>query len=202
MQMRVVGGLGGSSGGDRRGYVETFQVAGAKGSAWGGVGGEAEEGLWGSWRPAKGIGVMRSHGKCRAGVQVGEGCGRLAKEESQRGARADSRTPAGRLLGQLQPVDGEAVGTTAHTAPLALALHVALCLAHVCCLDLVAAVALGTELQAGIQVTPGGGCCQARAVATTKSPRTQKLTQSGDLGDGRALGTRTPRDHSPAFIHV
>jgi hypothetical protein len=42
-----------------------------------------------------------------------------------------------------------------------LALHVALCLAHVCRLDLVATVALSTELQPSIQVTPAGGYCQA-----------------------------------------
>ena len=85
---------------------------------------------------------------------------------------ADSRTPAGCLLGQLQPVDGEAVGATAHAAPLALAVHVTLRLAHVCRLDLVATVALGAELQPSIQVTPGGGCCQARVTATMENPGT------------------------------
>lgn len=64
-------------------------------------------------------------------------------------------------MGQLQPVDGQAVGSPAHAAPLALAVHVTLRLAHVGRLDLVATVALGAELQPSIQVTPGGGCCQA-----------------------------------------
>lgn len=46
-------GPGGSSGQERRGQVETFQVAGAKGSAWGGVGGKSEAGMWQPWRAPK-----------------------------------------------------------------------------------------------------------------------------------------------------
>lgn len=110
-----------------------------------------------------GLGVMGSHGGYRA--DMWDSLLWWARAAAEGGAaergRADSRTPAGRLLGQLQPVDREAVGAAAHAASLALALHVALCLAHVRRLDLVAAVALGAELQPGIQVTPGGGCCQA-----------------------------------------
>lgn len=43
---------------------------------------------------------------------------------SSRGGGADSRTPSGRLLGQLQPVDCETVDATTHTAPLSFAFHV------------------------------------------------------------------------------
>lgn len=106
------------------------------------------------------------------------------------GAGADSRTPARRLLGQLQPVDGEAVGAAAHAAALAFAPHVTLGLAHICCLDLVATVALGTELQPGVQVTPGEGCDQAGAAATMQTP---------GLGDSKEVGglwgSGPPRDH-------
>ena len=79
-------------------------------------------------------------------------------------------------MGQLQPVDGQAVGSAAHAAPLALAVHVTLRLTHVCRLDLVAAVALGAELQPSVQVTPGGGGCQARVPAPMETP-----------GEGREL---------------
>lgn len=95
---------------------------------------------------------------------------------------ADSRTPAGRLLRQLQPVDRQAVGTAAHTAALALALHVALGLAQVGRLDLVAAVTLSAKLQPGIQVTPTGGGCQAGR-APPWCPQDKK-THPGQTTDG------------------
>lgn len=140
------------------------------------AGGKAGAGWWLPWRVAQGLRVAGA-----TEVQEGEG---------QRRAGADSRTPAGRLLGQLQPVDREAIGATTHAAPLALAVHVTLRLAHVRRLDLVAAVALGTELQPSVQVTPGRGCCQARAPATMETPGTGRFTQKGGLEDGRAMGTR------------
>lgn len=121
-------------------------------------------------------------------MQVGR---RGPRKRPQRGAGANSRTPAGRLLGQLQPVDGEAVGAATQAAALALALHVTLGLAHVGRLDLVAAVALGAELQPSVQVTPGGDCCEATAAATMETSGTGILTQCGDLGDRRAPGTMT-----------
>lgn len=64
-------------------------------------------------------------------------------------------TSPGRLLGQLQAIDGEAIDPTARVAPLPLAFHVALRLAGVGCLDLVPTVALGTEFQPCIEVSPG-----------------------------------------------
>lgn len=65
-------------------------------------------------------------------------------------------TSPGRLLSQLQPVDGQPVHTSADVALLPLALHAALRLAHVHGLDFVSAVAFGPELQPCIQVAPGG----------------------------------------------
>lgn len=110
---------------------------------------EGSRGLASGGEPGWASAGLRGQGRRRCGRSCGEGRG-------SGGGGANSRTPAGRLLGQLQPVDGQAVGATAHAGPLALALHVALCLAHVCRLDLVPAVALSAELQPGIQVTPRG----------------------------------------------
>lgn len=124
-------------------------LRGKRGSA----GSEAGAGWWQPGRAPESSGGVGGAG--------GRGAGR---------GGADSRTPAGGLLGQLQPVDGQAVGSPAHAAPLALAVHVTLRLAHVCRLDLVAAVALGAELQPSVQVAPGGGCCQAGVPATTETP--------------------------------
>lgn len=114
-----------------------------------------------------GFGLMGLHRRCRAdteGEAIRDPQAGQRRAEQQRGGE-DSRTPSGRLLGQLQPVDGEAVDAATHAAPLSFALHVTVRLAYVGCLDLVAAVALGSELQPSIQVTPGGGvgrsCCQA-----------------------------------------
>lgn len=103
----------------------------------------------------------------------------------QRGG-ANSRTPAGGLLGQLKPVDGEAVDPATHAAPLSLAVHVTLCVAHVGRLDLVATVALSAELQPSVQVTPGGGLLSGRAVWTGR-PR-----GTGDAV-GETPGNRTLR---------
>lgn len=66
-------------------------------------------------------------------------------------------TAACRLLAQLQPVDGQPVGSPTQVAPLSFTLHVALALGSVGRLDLVAAVAFCPELQTGIHVAPGGG---------------------------------------------
>ena len=97
-------------------------------------------------------------------------------------------------MGQLQPVDGQAVGSAAHAAPLALAVHVTLRLAHVCRLDLVAAVALGAELQPSVQVTPGGGCCQARVPAPMETPGEGRESWPGrrSQGMGQLWGLRGP----------
>lgn len=156
--------------------METFGAARAEDSA----------GLW--WKRGRGRTV-----ECW-GATEGAGQGAAGRRGTPERGRADSRTPARRLLGQLQPVDGEAVGATAHAAALALAPHVTLGLAHVCRLDLVAAVALGSKFQAGIQVTPGEGCGQAGAAATMQTPGTGRLRGMGGL---RGPGPPGP---PPAFI--
>lgn len=158
-------------GGRGHGQVETLGVDGAESSAKAVV--EVGAGPWGCWGATEGAG----QGAAGRGGATGRG-------------GADSRTPARRLLGQLQPVDGEAVGATTHAAALALAPHVTLGLAHVCRLDLVAAVALSSELQPGIQVTPGEGCGQAGVAAPMQTPGGQE-TQGGWEGSG----AQDPQDH-------
>lgn len=162
------------------GWGETLKVAGAEDSARAVVEVGVGLGCGGAGEPQK-VQGREQHTTERAQNGRGGAWG---------GAGADSRTPARRLLGQLQPVDGEAVGAAAHAAALAFAPHVTLGLAHICCLDLVAAVALGTELQPGVQVTPGEGCGQAGAAATMQTP---------GLGDSKEVGglwgSGPPRDH-------
>lgn len=72
------------------------------------------------------------------------------------GRRGGGLTAARWLLAQLQPVDGQPVGSSAQVALLSFALHVAFALRGVGRLDLVAAVALRSELQTGVHVTPWG----------------------------------------------
>lgn len=103
------------------------------------------------------LGVMGLHRRCRVDTE-----GETIRDPQtgqwtlQQWAGADSRTPSGRLLGQLQPVDGEAVDATTHAAPFSFAVHVTVRFTHVGRLDLVTTVALSAELQPSVQVTPGG----------------------------------------------
>lgn len=103
----------------------------------------------------------------------------------QQWAGADSRTPSGRLLGQLQPVDGEAVDATTHAAPFSFAVHITVRFTHVGRLDLVTTVALSAELQPSVQVTPGGRLLSGRQ------------QYQGDPRD-RRLGGRKPPPHPRA----
>lgn len=64
-------------------------------------------------------------------------------------------TAACRLLAQLQPVDGQPVGSPTQVAFFSFTFHVALTLGSIGRLDLVAAVALGPELQTSIHVASG-----------------------------------------------
>lgn len=132
-----------------------------------------------------GLGLMGLHRRCRADAE-----GEAIRDPQARQQRVgkDSRTPSGRLLGQLQPVDGEAVDAATHTARLSFALHVTVRFAHIGCLDFVAAVALGAELQPSIQVTPGGRGWGEAAVRQGDSTReTPGDRRHGDQG-GRRMG--------------
>ena len=65
-------------------------------------------------------------------------------------------TAARRLLAQLQPVDGQSVGSSAQVALLSFTLHIAFAVRNIGSLDLVTAVALRSELQACVHVPSGG----------------------------------------------
>lgn len=65
-------------------------------------------------------------------------------------------TAAGWLLAQLQPIDGQSVGSSAHVALLPLTLHAAFAVGDVGRLNLVATVALCSKLQACIHVSSSG----------------------------------------------
>lgn len=69
------------------------------------------------------------------------------------------------LLAQLQPIDGQSVGSSAQVALLSFTLHVALALWNVGRLDLVTTVALGSELQPCVHVTSGGERKRIRIVS-------------------------------------
>lgn len=65
-------------------------------------------------------------------------------------------TAARRLLAQLQPVDGQPIGSSAQFALVSSAFHLAFAIGSVGRLDSVAAVALGPELHTGVHVASGG----------------------------------------------
>lgn len=80
-------------------------------------------------------------------------------------------TAARRLLAQLQPVDGQSVGSSAQVALLSFTLHIAFTVRNIGSLDLVTAVALGSELQACVHVPSGGKGEKAWAWLVNKGER-------------------------------
>lgn len=71
--------------------------------------------------------------------------------------RSIELTAPGGFLAQLQPIDGQPVGSSTQKACVAGAVHLAFSLQGLVGLNPVAAVALSPELQTGVHVASEGG---------------------------------------------
>lgn len=88
-------------------------------------------------------------------------------------------TAARRLLAQLQPIDGQSVGSSAQVALLSFALHIAFTIWSIGSLDLVTAVALCSELQTCVHV-PSGGKRKEKALASLAKERQRGFTDRSE----------------------